>query len=100
MLACTGYGDPPIANISWIRDGRAVAISTTRASVYEEEIIKGEQVFQHSLLQLCSLVEADSGAYTCVASNDEASANHTVKLLCTCTMCKEAAVFTQCMYNV
>ena len=81
LLACAGFGEPEV-EISWSFKGAPV-VNTSLITIYEEDVVQGERIFKHSLLQICSLVAADAGGYTCIASDGFTTANATTQLAVT-----------------
>ena len=78
LLACVGYSEDDV-EVTWTRNG-ATVVNSSLISTYQEETVQGGRVFKQSFLQLCSVEVADSGAYTCVISNGQTSANSSVQL--------------------
>ena len=81
LLACVGFGEPDV-EISWSFNGAPV-VNTSLITIYEEDFVQGERIFKHSLLQICSLVAADAGGYTCIASDGFTTDNTTTQLTLT-----------------
>jgi hypothetical protein len=78
LLVCVTYSQQDEA-VSWMLNGRSV-MNSSLVTIYEEDVTEGELVFRQSFLQLCSLTTSDAGAYYCVVSADQASANATIRL--------------------
>ena len=79
LLACVGYSEDDV-EVTWTRNG-ATIMDSLLVSTYQEDTVRGERVFRMSFLQLCSVEVADSGAYTCVVSSGQTSANSSVQLI-------------------
>lgn len=82
-LTCVGSGDPS-AEISWTRNGEILS-NTSEIFIHEEDIIQEDRTLTQSYLQLCNVVVADAGSYTCVVSNGIRSVNSSVQLTVTGT---------------
>ena len=80
-LTCVGRGDP---EISWSRNGQVLS-NTSDLFIHEEDINDEGRTLTQSFLQLCNLVLADAGTYTCVVSNSIRSVNSSVQLTVTGT---------------
>ena len=81
FLACVGFGEPD-AEISWSFNGTPV-VNATLITICEEDAVQGERIFKQYFLQICSLVEADAGGYTCIVNDGFTSANATTQLTVT-----------------
>ena len=81
LLACVGFGEPEV-EISWSFNG-ALVVNTSLITIYEEGVVQGKRIFKQSFLQICSLVEADAGGYTCIASDGFTTDNATIQLTVT-----------------
>lgn len=79
ILACVGYSQPNL-EVTWTRNGAEVANSSLIYS-YQEDVVQGILPFRQAFLQICAVAMGDSGAYTCVVSNGQTSANSTVQLI-------------------
>lgn len=78
-LGCTGYSQFDL-EIVWSHNGETLMNSSLFVNIYEQDFSLGERQFKLSLLELCDVMVADSGSYTCVASNGKDSANATTQL--------------------
>ena len=81
LMACVGFGEPGV-EISWSFNG-ALVVNTSLITIYEEMVVQGERIFKQSFLQICSLVEADTGGYTCIVSDGFTTANTSTQLTVT-----------------
>ena len=81
LMACVGFGEPGV-EISWSFNG-ALVVNTSLITIYEEMVVQGERIFKPSFLKICSLVEADAGGYTCIASDGLTTANTSTQLTVT-----------------
>ena len=77
-LLCVGYGDPE-TSVSWERDGQLLA-NNSRVTIYDMLVIEGGSDFTQSVLEICSAELADTGTYTCAASNGVGSGNSSFRL--------------------
>ena len=78
VLVCVSDADSSLST-TWTHNGETVT-NTSLITVYEEETNQGGRVFRLTFLQLCSVEVEDSGAYTCVVSNSQTSADSSVQL--------------------
>ena len=69
-------GSPPL-KFEWQKDGIPLSTSSSYS------ILTGEEV---SSLTFRQLTREDSGNYTCIVSNSDASDSHTAQLLIKCKM--------------
>ena len=81
LLVCVGYGEPGLA-ISWYFGG-APLMTTSLATIYELDYIKGGKVYKQSILELCSPTMLANGDYTCVVDNTQISINASTNLTVT-----------------
>ena len=98
LLVCVGFGEPDV-EISWSFNGAPV-VNTSLVTIYEEDDVQGERIFKQSFLQICSLVQADAGGYTCIASDGFTTDNATTQLTVTseslgtfCVVCVVVVLF-------
>ena len=76
ILVCVATNE----NITWSYNGLPLT-NTSLVSVYEEDIVEGGRVYKQSFLQLCSLVTANAGGYTCAVTNGLTEDNATIQLI-------------------
>ena len=81
LLACVGFGEPDI-EIIWSFNGAPV-VNTSLITIYEEYVVQGEKIYKQSFLQICSLVEEDTGGYTCIVSDGFTTTNASTILIVT-----------------
>ena len=80
-MACVGFGEPGM-EITWSLNG-APLVNTSLITIYEEDVAQGERIFKQSFLQICNLVEENTGGYTCIASDGFTTDNATTQLTVT-----------------
>ena len=66
-FVCVASGDPN-PSISWNR-GDAVLNNDSRVTIYEDLVTEDGVTFVQSILELCSVEEADAGQYSCFVDN-------------------------------
>lgn len=69
LVTCVGQGDNP--TITWSKSGQMLnneTDSSGRVAVYSEMFTESGVLFVQSVLQVCSVEDADSGGYTCTVS--------------------------------
>ena len=83
LLLCVGHGQPDV-QITWSRNGENIT-NTSLVTIYEEEVTRGERLFVHSFLELCSVEVSDAGSYICTVSNGQATTIASTQLFVTGT---------------
>ncbi len=71
FITCVAYSENT-PSITWIQNDNQTILdnsTSTRVTVYEELVTEGGLTFVQSILEVCSVEVADSGSYSCVASN-------------------------------
>ena len=67
ILTCVGFGNPT-PYITW-RRGTTELSNGSRTTIYEELVTENGVNFVQSILEICSVGEADDGQYSCTVSN-------------------------------
>ena len=75
---CVGYAAPSI-DISWSFNGETLRNSSL-VTIFKENSVGSQGVFQQSFLQLCNRQSYDVGDYTCTVSNALTTANSSISL--------------------
>ena len=84
LQACVGQGFPSV-EINWLYNGQ-ILMNSSLASISEQDVTQGDEVFKQSFLQICNLTLIDAGGYTCIVSNGEISAASSTQLTVTGTL--------------
>jgi len=87
LLACVSLGAPS-PSVTWSTDSVPLS-NSSQIKIYEELITENGVVFVQSILEICSVEEADGGQYICTASNalNNASVNFELSVTATGGMC-------------
>ena len=67
ILTCVGFGNPT-PYITW-RRGATELSNGSRTTIYEELVMENGVTFVQSILEICSVGEADGGQYSCTVGN-------------------------------
>ena len=67
ILTCVGFGNPT-PYITW-RRGATELSNGSRTTIYEELVTENGVRFVQSILEICSVGEADDGQYSCTVGN-------------------------------
>ena len=78
LFTCAGYG-VPTPYVTWAKDGELL-YNDTRVSIYDRIVSEGGVELTRSVLELCSVVPADEGNYTCSFLNSVGSNSSTFYL--------------------
>ena len=73
LLSCTAYGIP-LPSIVWSKGSinlQTVVVNDSRVEVWDETVVVKGHTLRRSYLQLCGMVELDSGIYSCSAVTSE-----------------------------
>ena len=79
FFACVASGDSPTF-ITWSNQSQSQLTNNSRVTIYEELVTVGGVTFIQSVLEVCSVQEADASNYTCSAENDFGTDNATFEL--------------------
>ena len=66
-LSCAGFGDPT-PSIVWSM-GSTQLSNNSQITIHEELVTEVGVNFVHSILEICSIEEANGGVYTCTVGN-------------------------------
>ena len=67
VLACVGFGDP-LPSISWSIEGDQLS-NNSRLTIYEDLVTENGVEYARSVLEICSVEEADGLEYSCNVGN-------------------------------
>ena len=77
-LSCAGFGDPT-PSIAWSM-GTTQLSNNTQITIYEELLTEVGENFVHSILEICSIEEANGGVYTCTVGNAIGNTSYSFEL--------------------
>ena len=81
VMACVGSGSPT-PSLNWSRNGMELT-NSSRFTIYNELVTENGVTFIESILEICSIGEADAGEYTCAVANQAGSDAVTVQITVT-----------------
>lgn len=81
VMACVGSGSPT-PSLNWSRNGMELT-NNSRLTIYNELVTENGVTFIESILEICSIGEADAGEYTCGVANQAGSDTVTVQITVT-----------------
>ena len=77
-LSCAGFGDPT-PSIAW-SVGSTQLSNNSQITIYEELVTEVGETFVHSILEICSIEEANGGVYTCTVGNAIGNTSYSFEL--------------------
>ena len=77
-LSCAGFGDPT-PSIVW-SVGSIQLSNNSQITIYEELVTEVGETFVHSILEICSIEEANGGVYTCTVGNTIGNTSYSFEL--------------------
>ena len=83
LLACVGFGDP-IPSVTWITEDGLLS-NNSRITIYESLVTEDGVDFVQSIVEICSVEEADGLEYTCNVRNALGNASVSFDLSVTAT---------------
>ncbi|CAI8042984.1 Hemicentin-1 [Geodia barretti] len=84
LFTCVAYGVPLPSYITWTFNGTALSNSSSAdysLSIYHSQFQVGGAVFLQSILEICGLVEEQSGYYSCSAESSAGNDTETFRLI-------------------
>ena len=81
VMACVGSGSPT-PSLNWSRNGMELT-NDSRFTIYNELVTENGVTFIESILEICSIGEADAGEYTCAVANQAGADTVTVQVTVT-----------------
>ena len=83
VLACVGFGDP-LPSLSWSIEGDQLS-NNSRLTIYEDLVTENGVEYVRSILEICSVEEADGREYSCNLLNALGNASVSFELSVTAT---------------
>ena len=84
LFTCVAYGVPLPSYITWTFNDTALSNSSSAdysLSIYHSQFEVGGAVFLQSILEICGLVEEQSGYYSCSAESSAGNDTETFRLI-------------------